>query len=113
MTYYRPREWRYNLAGVVESAIISEVLEHLEEPDRALDTLKLALKPGGRLFINVPINSPAPDHIYLLSDVAAARSLVESAGLRVTSLRAVPLTGYSLAQAEQAKATISCLIVAQ
>ncbi|HEY1930299.1 MAG TPA: class I SAM-dependent methyltransferase [Caulobacteraceae bacterium] len=96
-----------------DAIVISEVLEHLERPKEALVALKRHLRPDGRIFINVPINSPAPDHIYLLADVAAARTLVESAGLEVASLRAAPLTGYSLAQAEREKATISCLMVAQ
>jgi ubiquinone/menaquinone biosynthesis C-methylase UbiE len=99
--------------GGFDGIAISEVLEHLERPVDALAGLGRHLAPGGRIFINVPINSPAPDHIYLLRDVAEARALVESAGLRVASLEAVPMTGYSLEAAEREKATISCLIVAQ
>jgi 2-polyprenyl-3-methyl-5-hydroxy-6-metoxy-1,4-benzoquinol methylase len=99
--------------AVFDGIAISEVLEHLERPGDALAALRRHLKPEGRIFINVPINSPAPDHIYLLSDVAAVRDLVETAGLRIDSLAAVPMTGYSVAQAEAEKATISCLIVAR
>ena len=44
--------------------VISEVLEHLEQPDRAMNTVANALRPGGVAFVNIPINSPAPDHIF-------------------------------------------------
>lgn len=99
-------------ACTFDGIAISEVLEHLERPGDALATLKRQLAPGGRIFINVPINSPAPDHIYLLPDVEAARALVESVGLEVVDLTVAPMTGYSLEQAEREKATISCLIIA-
>jgi 2-polyprenyl-3-methyl-5-hydroxy-6-metoxy-1,4-benzoquinol methylase len=91
---------------------ISEVLEHLERPADALRALKPRLRPGGRLFINVPVNSPAPDHIYLLPTVSAVRALIESAGLRVEVLLPAPLTGYTLEAAVRDRATISCLAVA-
>lgn len=96
-----------------DGIVISEVLEHLERPRDALVALKRHLAPEGRIFINVPVNSPAPDHIHLLPNVNAVRALVEAAGLTVASLRAVPLTGYTLAQAEREAATISCLVVAR
>ncbi|MBI1198288.1 MAG: methyltransferase domain-containing protein [Phenylobacterium sp.] len=96
-----------------DAIVISEVLEHLERPREALAGLRAHLAPGGRMFVNVPVNSPAPDHIYLLPSVAEARALVESAGLEVVSLRAEPLTGYSLERAEREVATITCLMVAR
>ena len=48
-----------------DSVVISEVLEHLERPDTALATLRRRMSPGGRIFVNAPVNSPAIDHIYL------------------------------------------------
>ncbi|WP_169746354.1 class I SAM-dependent methyltransferase [Sphingomonas changbaiensis] len=63
--------------------VISEVLEHLEQPQTAVRFLKTALKPGGRLFVNVPINSPSPDHIYLFSTPDEVSALVEAAGLTI------------------------------
>src|SRR5262249_35608151 len=91
--------------------VISEVLEHLEHPDRALRALRRFLAPSGRILVNVPVNSPAPDHIFLLDSPEAAGRLVESAGLRVRSLQAFPATGYTLARAAAARATVSCGIV--
>lgn len=95
-----------------DSAIISEVLEHLERPDLALQTLRQALKPGGRLFINVPINSPAPDHIYLWRTTEEFTSFVADQGFDIESTQFLPMTGYSLAQALKHQLSISCVVIA-
>lgn len=92
---------------------ISEVLEHLDDPAFALRKLRQRLKPDGRAFINVPINSPAPDHVFLLRRVEEASQLVLSNGYRVEELVPVPMTGYTLERAQRASATISCLMVAR
>lgn len=92
---------------------ISEVLEHIEYPREALASLRGALAPGGHIFINVPLNSPAADHIYLLRDAGEVRALVESAGLEIVDLELAAVTGLTVAEAERQKATISCLIIAR
>jgi 2-polyprenyl-3-methyl-5-hydroxy-6-metoxy-1,4-benzoquinol methylase len=99
--------------GAFDAIVVSEVLEHIERPREALQALRPRLSSGGALFVNVPVNSPAPDHIYLLRDAAEARALVESAGFEVLDLRLAPMTGLTVAQAERQKATISCLMIAR
>jgi SAM-dependent methyltransferase len=96
-----------------DAIVISEVLEHLEEPRRALEALVRHLREGGRIFINVPVNSPAPDHIYLLRTPDEAVELVESAGLRIKEQAFEPMSGYSLERAKTRGATITCLFVAE
>ena len=66
--------------------VISEVLEHLETPDIALRFLRDCIADDGRIFINVPLNSPSPDHIYLLSTPDEVTALVEGAGFKVEKL---------------------------
>ena len=64
-----------------DSIVLSEVLEHLEDPRGALQAVaEHHASPGARLWVNVPVNSPAPDHIYLLRTPEAAVELVRSAG---------------------------------
>jgi 2-polyprenyl-3-methyl-5-hydroxy-6-metoxy-1,4-benzoquinol methylase len=92
---------------------ICEVLEHLERPGEALASLRRFLSPDGVLFINVPINSPAPDHIFLLRNEGEVRELVAGAGLDILDLQLVAMTGYSLAEAERQKATINCFVLAR
>ncbi|OAN49236.1 hypothetical protein A6A04_03735 [Paramagnetospirillum marisnigri] len=93
--------------------VISEVLEHLEAPLDALNTLAAALAPAGRILVNFPINSPAPDHIYLLESLEQVVQLVEQAGLVVERAEAFPSMGYSLKRAMAVKATVSCAVVAR
>lgn len=95
------------------SAIISEVLEHLERPDLALQTLRNALKPGGRLFINVPVNSPAPDHIYLWTGTDEFVDFVNGQGFEIEATQFLPVTGHSLERAIKHKLSISCIVIAR
>ena len=71
--------------GKYDMVVISEVLEHLERPEQALSFLNSALNPGGLIYVNVPINSPSPDHIYLLEHPAAGFALIEAARFHAVS----------------------------
>lgn len=95
-----------------DSIVVSEVLEHLEDPAAALRALAGLLAPGGRLFLNVPVNSPAPDHIHLFATPEEVVGLVEAQGLRVEDAAFFPVTGYSLERARKTRSTISCAVTA-
>ena len=96
-----------------DSGIISEVLEHLERPDIALQTLRAALRPGGRLFINVPVNSPAPDHIYLWTGTDQFVDFVKAQGYEIEATQFFPVTGATLERAIKRKFSISCIVIAR
>lgn len=97
---------------IFDVIVISEVLEHLEQPDLVLRNLKLLLSPKGKILINFPINSPAPDHIFLLESLEAVQRLVEDTGLRIEMATCFPATGYTLERAMSVQATVSCAIIA-
>lgn len=94
-----------------DGAIISEVLEHLERPDLALQTLFSALKPGGRIFINAPINSPAPDHIYLWRSIEEFQDFVKEQGFEIEEAQNYPVTGATLERAKKHDLSVSCIII--
>ena len=94
------------------SIVISEVLEHLEQPLEMLRALKGLCATGARIFINVPVNSPAPDHIYLLRTPEKAAELVEAAGLEILDRRYFPMTGYTERAARKHELAISCAFIA-
>lgn len=94
-----------------DSIVISEVCEHLEDPKAALAQLRARLAPGGRIFINIPVNSPAPDHIYLLRTPEEVVELVRDAGLGIESVTLFPMTGLTEKQARKLRGTISCVVV--
>lgn len=96
-----------------DAIVVNEVLEHLEDPQTVLFRLKRFLAPGGRMFIHVPINSPAPDHIFLLRSASELLDLVTSAGLSPLLEKSFPMSGYSLAKAVSTQSTISCVVVAK
>lgn len=49
--------------GLFDGAIISQVLEIVSDPKLALANIRMALRSGGLLFINAPVDFAAPDHI--------------------------------------------------
>jgi 2-polyprenyl-3-methyl-5-hydroxy-6-metoxy-1,4-benzoquinol methylase len=94
-----------------DSIVMSEILEHVERPVELLSAVKNLLSENGKIFINVPVNSPAPDHIYLLRSTDEAVQLAESAGLKVQETAFFPQTGMRLEHARTRSATISSLLI--
>lgn len=96
-----------------DAIVVSEVLEHLEQPDAALRTVHKLLNNDGLAFFNVPVNSPAPDHIHLWRSPEEVEALVRDWGFAIIDSEAVPSTGYDLERARRRKVTINSLIVAR
>lgn len=99
-------------SGRYDSITFSEVLEHLEDPAHALKVLYGLLAPGGRIFINAPANSPAPDHIYLFRSPEEVEQMVVDAGFTVVDRMFAPCTGYTLERARKAGLAISAAVIA-
>lgn len=97
-------------ANQFDGIVFSEVLEHLERPAEALKVLLHLCKPGGLVWINVPANSPAPDHLFLVREPDHARQLVEQQGFEIASADYYPMTGVALEKAIRHKLTVSCVI---
>lgn len=62
---------------------MGEVLEHVEEPAKLLNKLRLLLRPGGKAYITTPANAPMPDHIYLFRNAAEIRTMFTDCGFRI------------------------------
>ncbi|MBI4182457.1 MAG: class I SAM-dependent methyltransferase [Proteobacteria bacterium] len=101
-----------SVEAAFDAVVVSEVLEHLDRPTAALDTVFAALRPGGRAFFNVPVNSPAPDHIYHWRSPAEVEEMVASRGFALVDTAAAATTGYDLERALRRKVTVNALIVA-
>jgi 2-polyprenyl-3-methyl-5-hydroxy-6-metoxy-1,4-benzoquinol methylase len=98
-------------AGLFDSIVFSEVLEHVEKPLVALKTLHHLTKPGGLIWVNVPANAPAPDHIFLLRDPADAAGLVKEAGFDVAGTAMFPQAGISADRAIRQQLAVSCVVI--
>jgi SAM-dependent methyltransferase len=71
-----------------DTAILSDVLEHIRRPEALLGEVARILAPGGRLLLNVPFfywlhEQP---HDYFRYSEHALRSFIEQAGLRLLAL---------------------------
>ena len=99
--------------ALFDGIVMSEILEHLEQPVAALRSAARWLAPGGLLWINVPANSPAPDHIFLFEGLDHAQAIAREAGLEVIDAVAFPMSGTTLARAEKHKLSISCSVLAR
>lgn len=93
--------------------VISEVLEHLETPHIALKFLRDCITDDGRIFINVPLNSPSPDHIYLLSTPDEVTSLIEGAGFKVEQLSMFATQAKRLDSALANRISVSAGVIAR
>lgn len=96
-----------------DSIVLSEILEHLEDPLEALRNLRRCLEPAGRIYVNVPVNAPTIDHIYLFRSPEEAVELVEKAGFIVDELLLAPGAGYNLARSRSREAAISVALMAR
>lgn len=109
---FKPSEARRDVEPF-DSLTCSEVLEHLENPPEAMSAIVDLMAPGGRAFICVPVNSPAPDHISLYRSPEEVISLVSDSGLAVEdALFALP-TGVTLERARKDALTINAVVVAR
>lgn len=99
--------------GRFDLIVISEVLEHLERPQEALSFLRKCLKPEGRIFINVPLNSPSPDHIYLFETPDDVEALVRGAGLAVAEMSLFATQGRAIESALRNRISVSAGVIAR
>jgi 2-polyprenyl-3-methyl-5-hydroxy-6-metoxy-1,4-benzoquinol methylase len=100
-------------SGQFDAVVASELLEHLEQPSAALRRLRQVTRAGGRLFLNIPVNSPAPDHIYLWRTPAEVLSFVADSGLGIIDAYVFPMTGKTVAQARAEALTLSCVVLCE
>jgi 2-polyprenyl-3-methyl-5-hydroxy-6-metoxy-1,4-benzoquinol methylase len=96
-----------------DSIAFSEVLEHLEKPQDALTILHGLLADEGRLFLNAPVNSPAPDHLCLFETPEQILQMIVAAGFAIESSRFSPCTGVTLERARKKTLTISVGVIAR
>lgn len=98
--------WTTQNAGApLDYAAAFQVLEHLADPQAALRRLARHLKPGGSVFIGVPLAEgwlahakdlvlDAPPHHLTRWRTAGVRALIEAAGLRWAESARAPLESW-------------------
>ena len=101
-------------AGAYDLLVISEVLEHLEDPKSVMRSLCKLINPDdGLIFVNVPINSPSPDHLYLMETLNDARALLTDTGFEIVSEAFFATQGAAIDRALRNKISISASMLAR
>lgn len=82
-----------------DGIVISEVLEHVENPkDFLLQTKKLA-KPDAFIYLSTAINSPFPDHLYHFHRKEEVYRLLKKTGFKVVDEVISTAEGISMEKA--------------
>lgn len=74
---------KLNFEKKFDMVCMSEVLEHLEEPARYLEKIYDITNAEANIYISVPINAPAMDHIYLFHSIEEVFSMVQEVGFTI------------------------------
>jgi 2-polyprenyl-3-methyl-5-hydroxy-6-metoxy-1,4-benzoquinol methylase len=91
--------------------VMSEVLEHLEQPERFLAKLREYAAPQAHIFITTCINAPAVDHIYLYTSQDHVRGQVRDVGLSIERELWLPYVGLSLDESLDRKLPVNLAMV--
>ncbi|MEJ2184877.1 MAG: methyltransferase domain-containing protein [Gemmatimonadota bacterium] len=86
----------------IDTVLCTFVLEHLEDPARALAEMRRILKPGGTLILSAPQSwhvHEAPRDFYRYTRYGL-QHLMEDAGLRVVEV--TPLAGFAVTFLQEA-----------
>ena len=89
-----------------------EILQCLDNLDLALQNVKKLLSKNGIIFINFPINSPAPDNVCLISDIEQLKERLINNGFLIKSFDCFTNGGISIEKAINNNFTISCIVSA-
>lgn len=75
--------------GAFDSALCTEVLEHVPEPGRCLDEIRRVVKPGGTVFFTVPMTmyTHSEPHDFYRYTEYGLRYLLEKHGFEIVTLR--------------------------
>lgn len=73
----------YNIGCEYDLIIMGELLEHLDYPASALWKARDRMKDDGFLWVTVPINAPAIDHVFLFRSKGEVLRLIQLAELDV------------------------------
>lgn len=86
---------------------LSEVLEHLEYPEIMLQKIGNVLSNNGRLYVHVPINAPAIDHINLYKSIEEVEKELTENGFMSVDRLILTANDYPLEKAIKRKMAIN------
>jgi SAM-dependent methyltransferase len=69
--------------GPADGVVVSQVLEIVSDPGLALANVHAALRPGGLLYLNAPVDFAAPDHIRRWRDSDQIDAILTRLGFEI------------------------------
>ena len=99
--------YSYAFDTLFDGVVISEVLEHVENPDHLLNIIYNITSQNADIYVNVPINAPAIDHIFLFSNIDEVKSIIDQNGFRIIDQCIVTGNNKSIERAIQKKYAIN------
>ena len=79
--------------------VMCEVLEHVEEPEKILRSLRRILKKDGMAYFSIPINAPEIDHIKLFKSPDEVTALLNNTGFVIKEQKLFCSNGNKLERA--------------
>ncbi|MEY8377267.1 class I SAM-dependent methyltransferase [Lachnospiraceae bacterium 56-18] len=101
----------YSSEEKFDCIVMGEVLEHLEDPELALEKIFCLLEKRGCLFVTTAVNAPTIDHIYLFRSVGEVLDIINNAGFKVMDYLCVAAGDVSIEKAEKQKRTINIALM--
>ncbi len=98
---------------IFDLVVLSEILEHLEDPKAAMRKIHGLVQQGGLVFVNVPINSPSPDHLHLMETLDDARALLTETGFEIVSEAFFATQNTKVERALKTRVSISACMFAR
>lgn len=93
--------------------VLSEILEHLEDPKAAMARVRGLVGDDGLVFVNTPLNSPSPDHLYLMREPDDARALLTETGFRIVEEAFFATQATPLDRALRIRVSVSACLLAR
>lgn len=103
MTHERPEHYDF--------VVLSEVLEHVDDPAGTLTHLHAQLAPGGFLYLNTCANCPAIDHAYHFRSCREISSLVRECGYEVVEEAYLPSENLPPEELERRQLDVSYVAI--
>ena len=81
--------------------VMSEVLEHTEDPAAFIRKLKDLSEPSSFIYVSTCINAPATDHLWLFRSADEVREIIGKNGMKIGQEKLIPYFQKTIEESEK------------